>query len=157
MMHKQLVDIAAKWLKNRCSVVFSEFATYGNESPDVIGWKSGCSTMIECKTSRSDFLRDAKKLTRRNPDYGMGQHRYYLCIAGIIEIDDLPPGWGLLWVKNGRVRMKCACGHYFKINQNSEIIFLVSMLRRTQCRLGQRDISDWLRWENRKEARESNI
>jgi hypothetical protein len=43
-------------------VVLYEFATPADENPDVIGWAPGAgSVLIECKLSRSDFLRDATK------------------------------------------------------------------------------------------------
>lgn len=147
-MHKSLVSLGVRWLKRRCSIVFYEFATVGNESPDIIGWGSGLSTLVECKASRADFLRDAKKLTRTHPHLGMGQHRYYLCPYGFIETQELPKGWGLLWVRNNRVSIKWV-SDYHEINQTAEIRFLVSMLRRTQVRIGSQTLSEWLRWENR--------
>ena len=147
-MHKSLVSLGVRWLRSRCSIVFYEFATYGNESPDVIGWRSGLSILIECKASRADFIRDAKKFSRRVPEFGMGQHRYYLCPPGVIGVDDLPPDWGLLWAQNRRVKiMKLADGQRAR-NELGEIRFLVSMLRRAQVRLGTtQPLSEWLRWQ----------
>lgn len=40
----------------------------------------------------------------------MGTWRYYLCPEGIITLDDLPHGWGLLWV-NKRGHVKPLAGH----------------------------------------------
>lgn len=61
-------------------MVLYEFATAADENPDVIGWAAGAgSILIECKLSRSDFLKDAEKTVRKNPRAGMGQRRFYLC------------------------------------------------------------------------------
>jgi len=118
-----------------------------NESPDVIGWGAGFSTLIECKASRTDFLRDFKKLARRHPEMSMGQYRYYLCPPEIIRDEDLPEKWGLLWAHNGRIRIKREAG-YLETDRAAEIRFLVSMLRRAQVRLGAQALSEWLRCEN---------
>ena len=40
----------------------------------------------------------------------MGTWRYYMCPEGIISLDDLPHGWGLLWV-NARGHVKLMAGH----------------------------------------------
>ena len=146
-MHGSLVALAVRWLARRCSIVFYEFAAAAQEIPDAIGWRSNRSMLIECKTSRSDFQRDAKKLFRQYPEFGMGRHRYYLCPPGVIQVDDLPARWGLLWAAHGRVRIKREAEE-FVCDQTAEIKFLVSMLRRTQVRLGSQPLSTWLRWEN---------
>ena len=75
-----MVAMGVRWLSRQCSVVLYEFATEADENPDVIGWALGAgSILIECKLSRSDFIKDAAKIVRRNPRAGMGHRRYYLC------------------------------------------------------------------------------
>jgi len=107
VQHSTLVAIGVRWLSRQCSVVLYEFATEVEENPDVIGWAPGAgSVLIECKLSRSDFLRDATKTVRRNPRAGMGQRRYYLCPPDLIQVKDLPPKWGLLWATKGQVIVK---------------------------------------------------
>jgi hypothetical protein len=135
-------------------VVLYEFATAANENPDVIGWAPEAgSVLLECKLSRSDFLRDAQKTVRKDPRAGMGQRRYYLCPPNVIEVKDLPPKWGLLWaVKNGIEVRREARGHPER-NLLAEVRFLSSMLRRAQIRIGTRPLSEWLRGENRFEAK----
>ena len=66
MNHEELCERARRWLSGtrRCRPVFSSIASCG-EVPDAIGWSS-CyqwhgSTVVECKTSRSDFYADKKK------------------------------------------------------------------------------------------------
>jgi hypothetical protein len=83
MTHASLVALGVRWLSRQSSAVFYEFAASAKENPDIIGWSSGFSTLIECKATRADFLSDSKKVVRRNPRRGMGQRRYYLCPPGL--------------------------------------------------------------------------
>lgn len=108
MTHKELVEAAYRWVLKRgsCGVAFKELNTNccNGEYPDVIGFGSGTSTVIECKTSRTDFLSDKKKSFRMYPELGMGRYRYYCCLPNIIMSDELPDGWGLLYIIQGSVR-----------------------------------------------------
>jgi len=116
MTHTECVEVAARYLSKRCNVVLPEFYTHNDELPDVIGfdtgiirdgrWNSGVySRLIEVKVSRSDFLADKRKSFRMRPEKGMGDFRYYCCPKGLISKDEVPDGWGLLYVyPNGQVR-----------------------------------------------------
>jgi len=135
-------------------VVLYEFATVADENPDVIGWAPEAgSVLIECKLIRSDFLRDAAKTVRRDPRSGMGHRRYYLCPADLIQVKDLPPKWGLLWVVKGQVIVMHEARGHPERNLAAEVHFLSSMLRRAQIRIGTRPLSVWLRGEYRFEAK----
>ncbi|MBI2680183.1 MAG: hypothetical protein HYX25_04135 [Candidatus Solibacter usitatus] len=135
-------------------MVLYEFATAADENPDVIGWASGAgSVLIECKATRLDFLRDGKKSVRRNPRTGMGHRRYYLCPPDVIQVKDLPAKWGLLWVTQREVVVMREARGYPERNLLAEVRFLSSMLRRAQIRIGSRPLSEWLRGENRFEAK----
>lgn len=106
--HKDLIPIAYKWvLKNgSCGVAFKELNTAGGEYADVIGFGSRHSILIEVKVSRSDFLADKKKWFRIHPEKGMGKERYYCCPTGLIRKDELPEGWGLIYVnQQGRATL----------------------------------------------------
>lgn len=146
--------MGVRWLSRQCSVVLYEFATPADENPDVIGWIGGAgSVLIECKLTRSDFLRDAAKAVRKNPRAGMGQRRYYLCPAELIQVKELPPKWGLLWATRGQIIVKREARGHSERNFLAEVQFLSSMLRRAQIRIGTRPLSEWLRGENRFEAK----
>lgn len=85
---------------------------WNGEVPDAIGfrasgWEDG-SVVVEVKTSRSDFLADKKK-PHRQDGKGMGNWRYFLCPENVIRVDELPSGWGLLWV-NTRGHVKAIAG-----------------------------------------------
>lgn len=154
MQHSTLVALGVRWLSRQCSVVLYEFATPADENPDVIGWAPGAgSVLIECKLSRSDFLRDAAKTVRRNPHSGMDNRRYYLCPAELIQAKELPPKWGLLWAINRQITIEREAKGHPERSLVAEVHFLSSMLRRAQIRIGSRPLSEWLRGENRFEAK----
>ena len=102
LTHKKLCELGAGWLKRRAPqkypVVFVEMKTLGIEIPDVIGFNSESSVIIEAKTSRSDFKKDADKFVRKHPKTGVGNYRFYICKEGLIKKDELPKKWGLLYV-----------------------------------------------------------
>lgn len=101
--HDKLVSLGARWLKrNGFPVVATELKCSGSrEQPDVIGFRSSCSAVIEVKVSRSDFLADGKKPERNGG--GLGVYRFYLCPAGLVTLSDLPERWGLLEVDGRQV------------------------------------------------------
>jgi hypothetical protein len=83
----------------------------------------------------------------------MGQRRYYLSPPDVIQVKDLPTKWGLLWAVKGEVILKREARGYPERNLVAEVGFLSSMLRRAQIRIGNRPLSEWLRGENRFEAK----
>ena len=144
--HDHLVSRAARWLAGSCgcSTTLTELRAFtgSGECPDAIGWRSEYSILVECKTSRSDFLADRKKPFRKNPELGVGSYRFYLCPPGVIETEDLPDGWGLLYVEKNRIRKIAGpTGNIWSHgdnrryrhtrNKDAEIAMLVSALRRT--------------------------
>ncbi len=143
--HKELVDIAYKWVLNNtsCGIAFKELVTANNEIPDVIAFASGGhSILIEVKVSRSDFLCDKKKPFRKTPKMGMGTQRFYMCPTGLIKIEDLPEKWGLIYV-NEKGRATCVHKNYkgncdyqngFDKNTKAEHAYMYSALRRLHIR-----------------------
>ena len=135
MIHDQLIERAVHWLKNtkRCGVVVPEPNTYSDEHPDALGWKmqgAEC-VVIECKTSRADFLADQKKPFRMNPKYGIGDFRYYLTCPGLLTLEDLPARWGLLEVGNRRVKVIRESERFPLKDRNvKSVTYLYAYLRR---------------------------
>lgn len=103
--HDQLTRLGAKWLKRQgFGVIATEITAAGSrEQPDVIGFRSQCSAIIEVKVSRADFLADFKKPERNIEGKGLGVYRFYLCPEGVIQPSDLPPKWGLLHARGRAV------------------------------------------------------
>jgi hypothetical protein len=98
LTHRKLVEIAYDWLIKRCGFAFKELRSLSNERPDVLGFRSGESILVECKISRSDFLKDKSKTCRKIAGNGMGNYRLYCCPAGLIKKEELPEKWGLIYV-----------------------------------------------------------
>ncbi|SES12087.1 hypothetical protein SAMN04487958_107178 [Vreelandella subterranea] len=119
--HAELCAVAVKWLKrpnsnngHGCHVAVSEVRSgWTGEIPDAIGFRqsghppSDGSVVVEVKVSRGDFLSDKKKPHRI--EGGLGNWRYFMCPEGMIQPDELPEGWGLLWV-NARGHVKPKAG-----------------------------------------------
>jgi hypothetical protein len=153
MTHETLVRRAVAWLRSYgCGVVLSEQCCASGETPDAIGWKRGChSVVVECKVSRSDFLIDREKPFRRQPVSGMGCERFYLTPAGLLHPQELPTGWGLLEVRGRAIeiiaasskKLRRATGFRYEMN------LLLASLRRVEVRIEPQSITDFLKWKNR--------
>lgn len=129
-IHSDLVAIAAAWLMKKYPVVITDMVSGARETPDAIGIRSYESTLIECKASRGDFLRDARKPHRRDPDAGMGNFRYFLTTVGMVKGEEVPEGWGLLEA-DGRGRLKKIVDAARRRSDHSqEQAILLSALRR---------------------------
>src|SRR5262249_53468747 len=71
--------------------------------------------------------------------------------AGLVGIDELPSGWGLLEFRRGRVDMvhpsaknlRTAAGFRYEMN------LLLASLRRVEVRIEPQSITDFLKWKNR--------
>ncbi len=155
MIHQQLVRLAEQWLRRnyRCGIVLSEQSCASGETPDVIGWKGKCqSVLVECKVSRADFLADREKPFRKNPELGLGCERLYLTPAGLIAADELPAKWGLLECKGREVCLVIKPGRHSQRSQEGlmlEMNLLLASLRRVEVRIEPQTITDFLKWKNR--------
>jgi hypothetical protein len=153
MTHEKLVMRAVAWLRGYgCGVVLSEQSCVSGETPDAIGWKRAChSVVVECKVTRADFLADREKPFRRKPQIGMGCERYYLTSAELLKPDELPAGWGLLELRGKEVQRvlpaheKMRSARAFRYEMN----LLLASLRRVEVRIEPQSITDFLKWKNR--------
>jgi len=143
-LHNKLCLRAAKFLRNNGFKVafddrFQAATSYG-ECPDAIGFRNGVSCLIEVKVSRSDFMSDKKKRFRVNPELGMGDWRFYLSPPGIIEVEDLPAGWGLLHAYDRSIKKisgfppnsQWISSKPFSAHKQSECDFMYGALRRIE-------------------------
>lgn len=153
MTHAQLVERAVRWLRSyRCGVVLSEQACVSGEMPDAIGWKrTNHSVLVECKSTRADFLADRGKPFRQKPEQGVGSERFYLTPPALVKLEELPVGWGLLEFRQGRIEaihpsgknLRTAAGLRYEMN------LLLASLRRVELRIEPQSITDFLKWKNR--------
>lgn len=97
-LHEEIVAASVRWLRrNGCAAILCDpFKAGLREQPDAIGWRDGISLVVEVKASRSDFLADAKKPHRIDPADAVGDWRFYAAPAGVVKVEDLSAGWGLL-------------------------------------------------------------
>lgn len=140
MTHEELVQKSAKWLKKHnqnavvpnCSVIATELKTNTKtgEIPDVIGWNSSFSVLMEIKVSRSDFFKDFQKTFRVIPYKGLGQLRYYVCPFGLVELNEIPHSWGLITYDKGEFTIDKKAIKQDQYNLQDERSILLSILRR---------------------------
>jgi hypothetical protein len=153
MTHAQLVEKAVHWLRRyRCGVVLSEQACISGEMPDAIGWKRAChSVLVECKVTHSDFLADRAKPFRVKPEQGVGCERFYLMPGGLIRVEELPAGWGLLELGRGKIEMTRPSAKNLRSTSGfrCEMNLLLASLRRVEVRVEPQSITDFLKWKNR--------
>jgi hypothetical protein len=153
MTHAQLVERAVRWLRwYRCGVVLSEQACVSGEMPDAIGWKQAChSVLVECKATRADFLADRAKPFRQKPQKGVGSERFYLTPPGLVKIEELPAGWGLLELRRGRIETAHPSAKNLRTPAGfrCEMNLLLASLRRVEVRIEPQSITDFLKWKNR--------
>jgi hypothetical protein len=120
--------------------------------PDAIGWKRAChSVLVECKISRADFLADREKPFRQKQKHGLGCERFYLTPLGMLRLEELPAGWGLLECHNRKIKLlqpaaknlRTATGFRYEMN------LLLASLRRVEIRIEPRNLTEFLKWKNR--------
>lgn len=157
MNHGQLIRLAERWLRREgCRIVLSEQTADSGEVPDAIGWKTDChSIVIECKISRADFFADQRKKARQKPGHAMGCERLYLMPVGLLKIEELPDGWGLLEACRGGVSAIVRRGTESRRKDRglvAEMALLLASLRRVEVRIEPQTITEFLKWKNRMAA-----
>lgn len=142
MTHNELISSGIKWLKDfGCSVILKEKKSITAEIPDLLARKSEISILLEAKASISDFRADKKKAYRIIPKKGVGNYRLFIAEKGLIPIEELLEGWGLLEVDSfseeiirtrcwkGNIAMECEGILKFQPNLEAEKLMLLSMIR----------------------------
>lgn len=133
--HKGLVRHLSNWLKNsrRATIVVSELQTRLSETPDILAWShGGHSTLIECKTSKADFVADKTKRFRMMEELGVGDLRYFAAPEGLLEREDIPEGWGLLQVGEWKHVRQVVDAAKKPADKRKECCILISALRRLE-------------------------
>ena len=148
MTHDELITRGKKWLtyahngkllgyyQGSMGLILTEFVCYANNIPDVIGFSSDFSVLIECKVSHSDFLADLHKPHRNEMNRTqMGNYRYYLAPPEIIKPEEVPDTWGLLVCLDKQIKvLKQAEFHNSFDVRNAEFPILYSIARRAEIR-----------------------
>lgn len=142
--HRELVEIGYKWVIKKCGFAFKELTVAHDEIPDVLGFNSNGTFLLEAKVSRADFLVDRKKSFRIFSEKGIGDWRFFIVPKGLVKIEELPQNWGLIEVSE---KGKATCvfnpfggGNIYstwkrcKKSATAEYQFLYSALRRLHLR-----------------------
>ena len=147
--HSELILKSAKWLKKHnnniivpnCPFILTELVanTHHGEIPDVIGFSSHHSVLIEVKVSRNDFFNDSKKMFRQYEDMGLGQLRYYCCPEGLIKLEELPNKWGLLYYSGKKIQL-IKNAELQEADIKSERVILLSVIRRIKEQIDNFDL-----------------
>jgi hypothetical protein len=146
MTHDELIKYGVKWLKRQqgykytCPIITTELVTGALEVPDILGFSQSHSVLIECKVSHSDFLADFKKKHRKQLNgKGLGTYRFYLCPLNLIDVNEVPNDWGLLYchMLGGGSYQKITIAkepmtHNYDDTRIEEYYVLYSLLRRTK-------------------------
>ena len=102
VLHKELKDIAMRWMKKQVTDIVCPEVEFKNIKciADVVGinFKRKEVRVIEIKSTRSDFIRDKKLFEEKTTYFYHSHYCYIMCPKNIINIDDIPYGYGLLWV-----------------------------------------------------------
>ena len=116
---------------NKFAVV--ELICAGAEDPDIWATNGSSTTLVEVKTSHSDFMADRKKYARsaqaETLGHTVGNYRYYLAPAGVITKEELPEKWGLLEWDGKKIKM-VARAKYFKVQSEMELAIFTSIMTR---------------------------
>lgn len=141
MTHSEISKLGKDWAeRHRFPLVFNEIKAWkSKEHPDVLGWNwKGDSCLLEAKTSRADFLQDKKKRARKFG--GVGKFRYFILPEGLIDISELPKGWGLILVGPQGNAYCVKKSSVFRTSYRQELIMLISAARfKLKCDKGFND------------------
>ena len=154
--HKQLNILGDKFLRTsvkslyKCQITRIELVTGVFETPDVIGFYSGRSVLIESKTNRMDFLNDKKKIHRNG--VGIGDYRLFLCKEGVINEEDLYDDWGLLhtdgkkvWVvADATYRIDWDSGHPRDKTNDTMVMYSIMRRYKVDKKKSLIEFGDWL-------------
>ena len=134
MTHDELIKRGANWLKNnqvsvmRFPIILMEVGSYAKSIPDVIGMNHARTAVIECKASRADYQADQKKMHRHHRNQ-LGNHRYYLCPAGMLSPHEVNSGWGLLYYHPHKITIEKE-SEVFTDTREEEYHVMYSIIRR---------------------------
>ncbi|WP_320910248.1 HNH endonuclease signature motif containing protein [Citrobacter farmeri] len=99
-----------------------------------------------------DHINHVKHDNRIEPEKGMGDWRFMISEPGIVNVEDLPSGWGLLHVIKGRVKKVHGWpgnglwvnrdSKPFQANKQAECDYMYSALRRMDLRGHLKEVYD---------------
>ena len=101
-IHKKLKAVGMKWLKEKCVDIAAREVKYKNmrSVADVVGinLKRKEVRILEAKATRADYIRDKKLMDLDKSYYKHCNYFYIICPKDVLQLDDVPKEYGLLWV-----------------------------------------------------------
>lgn len=101
-IHKKLKALGMKWLKEKCVDIAVREVKYKNmrSVADVVGinLKRKEVRILEAKATRADYIRDKKLMDLDKSYYKHCNYFYIICPKDVLQLDDVPKEYGLLWV-----------------------------------------------------------
>lgn len=101
-IHKHLKMLALHFLKGKCGdLVCPEVDFYNAWSiADAVGinFKRREVRVVEVKATKGDFKRDTKLFEDKTSYFYHARYSYIMCPTNVINVEDIPYGYGLLWV-----------------------------------------------------------
>ncbi len=154
MTHDELIKRGINWLKNnqlsgmRTPIILPEYRCYANSIPDVLGLNHVRTIVIECKISRPDYLADQCK-GHRHYHFQLGNLRYYLCPAGLLNTNEINGGWGLLYCHPHKITIEKKSDEFSKEQTRpQEYQVMYSIIRRLTSLDGHDTMLKLLRGNN---------
>lgn len=103
-VHKKLKVIGMKFLKTKVTDLVCVEVKYKNirSIADAVGLnlKRSEVRIIEAKATRSDYIRDKKLMDLEQSYYKHCHYFYIICPENVIQLDEIPKEYGVLWVDN---------------------------------------------------------
>lgn len=100
--HKHLKRLALHWLKAKVTDLVANEVEFNNawSIADAVGLnlKRREVRVIEVKASLGDFKRDTKLFGAKTSYFYHAHYSYIMCPTDVIKPEELPHGYGLLWV-----------------------------------------------------------
>lgn len=101
-VHKHLKKLALYFLKEKCVDLVANEVDFKNaySIADAVGLnlKRKEVRVIEVKATKGDFIRDKKLFGEKTSYFVHAHYSYIMCPTDIIQPEELPHGYGLLWV-----------------------------------------------------------
>lgn len=102
IIHSHLKKLALYFLKTKVTDLIAAEVEFNNawSVADCVGLnlKRREVRVIEVKATKSDFLRDKKLFGDKTSYFYHAHYSYIMCPTDVIQADEIPHGYGLLWV-----------------------------------------------------------
>ncbi|WP_148041319.1 hypothetical protein [Rufibacter immobilis] len=114
LTQKDLVEIAYRWVLKEagCAASFREYMKPDVGECPVIGFASfGKSVLVQVNTTRAEFDQAMASQFWLQPENNMGRYRFLCVPQDLVQPEELPERWGLLYVDEAQ-KITCVYNPY---------------------------------------------